>query len=136
RAQVQAEPAVHRHALVQAIEEAGYDVPAGTLELSVDGMSCASCVGRVEAALRKVPGVQAVAVNLATERATIRGNADPSALLEAVDTAGYDARLIDDGARPDSEDALIKKDAERNRLKRDFFVALALALPVFVLEMG
>src|SRR5690606_19995979 len=67
---------VSRDNLEQAIEGAGYVGPARTVELSVEGMSCASCVGRVEAALRKVEGVQEVVVNPATERATIHGQAD------------------------------------------------------------
>ena len=44
------------------------------ISLPVEGMTCASCVGRVEAALRKVDGVDSVSVNLATERADIRGS--------------------------------------------------------------
>lgn len=56
-------------AVVQAIEEAGYAVPEIEVELGVEGMTCASCVGHVEKALRAVPGVAAASVNLATERA-------------------------------------------------------------------
>ena len=47
-----------------------------TLDLPIQGMTCASCAGRVERALRAVPGVAAVAVNLATERAEVQGTAD------------------------------------------------------------
>ncbi|MFN2338668.1 MAG: heavy metal translocating P-type ATPase [Gammaproteobacteria bacterium] len=61
------------------------------LDLSVDGMSCASCVGRVEEAIRKVPGVTGVNVNLATGRASIElGEADPMAVVNAVQAAGYE----------------------------------------------
>ncbi|NYT25872.1 copper-translocating P-type ATPase [Alcaligenaceae bacterium] len=136
RADVQAGPGVDRQALVQAIENAGYDVPAAAVELAIGGMSCASCVGRVEAALRKVEGVRDVAVNLATERATVRGTADAAALAAAVEAAGYDARPVDRAAGPDTDEASAKKDAERRELKRDFLLATALALPVFILEMG
>lgn len=106
-----------------------------SIVLSIEGMSCASCVGRVEAALRKVEGAGDVVVNLATERATIRGAADANSLVAAVENAGYDARLVvaDTGESPD---ASARKDAERLELKRDFFLASALALPVFALEMG
>src|SRR5690606_32432722 len=76
-----------------------------------------------------------VAVNLATEKATIHGTADVGALVAAVENAGYDARLFEASAPPSSDDAE-RKDAEREALKRDFFLAVALALPVFVLEMG
>ena len=51
---------------MSAVEQAGYQVPSETVELAVQGMSCASCVGRVEKALDRVPGVLAASVNLAT----------------------------------------------------------------------
>ncbi|MBD8529578.1 MULTISPECIES: heavy metal translocating P-type ATPase [unclassified Massilia] len=127
---------VDRVALVQAIEKAGYDVPAQTVELSVEGMTCASCVGRVERALQAVPGVAQATVNLATERATVRGMAAPDALLAAIDKAGYEARLLDAVAGAPEEDTSARKDAERLALKRDLLLATALALPVFILEMG
>ncbi|HMO72241.1 MAG TPA: heavy metal-associated domain-containing protein, partial [Paracoccaceae bacterium] len=60
---------------------------------TVEGMTCASCIGRVERILRAVPGVQAAAANLATGRATVTGLADPEALVAAVTAAGYPARL-------------------------------------------
>ncbi|WP_374011239.1 cation transporter [Massilia sp. Se16.2.3] len=63
--------------------------PAASFDIS--GMTCASCVARVEKALRALPGVTDAAVNLATERATVRGSAAPEAVLAAVRAAGYDA---------------------------------------------
>lgn len=62
------------------------------VSLPIEGMTCASCVGRVEAALAKVEGVQNVSVNLATERADIRLNAfvNRMALVEAVEKVGYE----------------------------------------------
>ncbi|SMB35540.1 Copper-transporting ATPase 1 [Serratia proteamaculans] len=64
------------------------------LSLPVDGMTCASCVGRVERALKAVPGVQTASVNLATERAdlTFTGAADPQAAVRAIESAGYVVR--------------------------------------------
>ncbi len=64
------------------------------LSLPVEGMTCASCVGRVERALKAVPGVQTAAVNLATERAdiTFTGLADPQAAVRAIESAGYTVR--------------------------------------------
>ena len=64
QARVQA-PSGSLPALMDAVEKAGYSVPQHSLELSIDGMTCASCVGRVERALNKVPGVKSVSVNLA-----------------------------------------------------------------------
>lgn len=108
---------------------------AAAITLSIEGMSCASCVGRVEMALRKVEGARDVAVNLATERATIHGTADVDALVAAVENAGYDARPLEASA-DESPEVSARKDAEREELKRDFLLAVVLALPVFVLEMG
>ena len=74
--------------LVQAVQKMGYDVPESTVVLQVDEMSCASCVGRVERALKAVPGVRSASVNLATERATVSGLAPVAALLAAAEKAG------------------------------------------------
>ncbi|MDZ3799837.1 MAG: heavy metal translocating P-type ATPase [Xanthomonadales bacterium] len=108
---------------------------APMIELAVEGMSCASCVGRVERALKAVPGVVDATVNLATERASVHGGTDSAALLAAVEKAGYHARPILAG-RGEDEQASQRKDAEYTALRRDLIVAAVLALPVFVLEMG
>lgn len=73
------------------VSEAGG--PKSTVSLGITGMTCASCVGRVERAIAKVPGVSGVAVNLATESATITtdGSVDAVALAEVVRDAGYEA---------------------------------------------
>ena len=68
QARVQA-PADSLPALVDAVRSAGYGVPTRTVELQIGGMTCASCVGRVERALGKLAGVEQVSVNLASERA-------------------------------------------------------------------
>ena len=67
--------------------------PTSTVSLGIGGMTCASCVGRVERAIAKVPGVSGVAVNLATESATITtdGSVGAEALAEVVRDAGYEA---------------------------------------------
>ena len=121
--------------LARAVEDAGYDVPARTMDLVVEGMTCASCVARVERALASVPGVTRAVVNLATERATVTGLADPSALIRAVEAAGYDARLAPNASEA-AEDLATRKDAEESGLRRDLTIAAVLTLPVFVLEMG
>ena len=61
------------------------------VSLAIGGMSCASCVGRVERALLAVPGVQRAAVNLATEQARVDGSAELAGLIAAVKKAGYEA---------------------------------------------
>ena len=62
--------------------------------LNIDGMTCASCVARVEKALRAVPGVSGASVNLATEKASVQGEAAPDALAAAVRAAGYEADIV------------------------------------------
>jgi len=80
--------------LIASVESAGFGIESSDTTLQVDGMSCASCVGRVEEALEEVPGVRSVSVNLATNEVTIRHlGSSASALRSAVDTAGY--RVVD-----------------------------------------
>src|SRR5688572_18120125 len=68
---------------------------ANLIKLPIEGMTCASCVARVEKALKRVPGVGAAEVNLATETATVSlaEGAAPESLVAAVRSAGYEARL-------------------------------------------
>ena len=70
--------------------------------LQVSGMTCASCVRRVEKALQAVPGVQAASVNLATEKASVQAlpNVPPAALKAALDKAGYPATVVGADAPP------------------------------------
>lgn len=80
-----------------AVEKEGYAVPEDSLTLEVSGMTCASCVGRVEKALKKTPGVVSAEVNLATEKAEVRfvGRAEEiqSRIIAAVEKAGYTGAL-------------------------------------------
>ncbi|WP_418315538.1 heavy metal translocating P-type ATPase [Piscinibacter sakaiensis] len=94
QAHVEATPGVDPQALAAAVRKAGCEVETSEYDLQIDGMTCASCVGRVEKALLKVPGVSAAAVNLATERAkvTALSTVEMAALIAAVDKAGYVAR--------------------------------------------
>ncbi|WP_052460359.1 heavy metal translocating P-type ATPase [Microbacterium gorillae] len=100
--------------------------------LDIEGMTCASCVARVEKRLLTVPGAQA-SVNLATESAkvSVPDDADDEALLAAVRSAGYDARVRRAGAR--------EADAAPARagtsLGTRLIVSAALAVPVIVLGM-
>ena len=83
-------------AVVNAIADAGYAVPEDTIEFAVEGMTCASCVGRIEKALGAVPGVTDASVNLATERASVRylrGVVDTGQLIGGIRAAGYEARV-------------------------------------------
>src|SRR5690606_33090045 len=81
-------------------------------------------------------GVQDVNVNLATERATISGVAEVAALVAAVEKAGYDVQPLETVSAAANEETEARKDAEREALRRDLLLALLLAVPVFILEMG
>ena len=106
------------------------------VSIDIEGMTCASCVLRVEKSLLKVPGVTSASVNLATERATVEvsdtDNVD--ALFKAIEKAGYKASRTPEahhdhaGHHHHDEDVAI--------LRRDTLIAAVLTLPLFVLEMG
>lgn len=135
QAVVESSVPLDRAALVKAVERAGYDVVvAAPIELSIDGMTCASCVARVEKALKKVPGVQQANVNLATEQAWVEADTTVSAdkLIQAIRKAGYDAQLQTTTTTEQAD----QKASEQQQLKRDLLISLVLAIPVFVLEMG
>ncbi|MBS0561393.1 MAG: heavy metal translocating P-type ATPase [Proteobacteria bacterium] len=103
--------------------------PAETVDLTIEGMTCASCVSRVERALRAQPGVSDAAVNLATERARVTGSAlDAMALSEAVRRAGYDAEPVAAAAVPQAPEA----SPEQDRALRHLIVAAALAAPLLL----
>ncbi len=100
-------------------------------------MSCASCVGRVERALKAAPGVADASVNLATQKAEVyfEHTPDVQAAIQAVGKAGYEARQ----ARADTaaQDELAERQrAESAELRRALIIAFVLTLPVFLLEMG
>jgi Cu+-exporting ATPase len=146
-------------ALIAAIEKAGYEAKTETLVLEVEDMTCASCVSRVEKALKSVPSVETASVNLATGEAVVTvlgGISAMPALAAAVTKVGYVVRLsggaetassrsdaaTDDPRHPagsasaagDGREA--RREREVSGLKRDFLIALVLTLPLFVMEMG
>jgi len=121
---------------LETLARLGYPARQETITLAVSEMTCASCVGRVQKRLARLPGVLAVDVNLASETATLRylaGVTEPEAFLAASEALGYPARRIE-GAQTDERAA--RKQAQAHALSRRFWLAAALTLPVFVLEMG
>ncbi|MCU7648960.1 heavy metal translocating P-type ATPase [Pseudomonas piscis] len=124
-------------ALLAAVENAGYSVPVQSLELSIGGMTCATCAGRVERALSKVAGVRSASVNLATERAHLEllGQVDPALLIEAVTKAGYRASLWQAEQRHDA-DPQHQLRRERWSLALAILLALPLVLPMLVEPLG
>lgn len=125
-------------AAVRAIEGAGYAVREETTELAIEEMTCASCVGRVEKALAKIPGVLEANVNLATERARVRhlaGVVTTADLEAAVAQAGYKSRRLSLDTNAGDQEAE-RREKEAQALRRSLLIAAILSLPVFILEMG
>ncbi len=117
--------------------------PTTELTLPIEGMTCASCVNRIERYLRKTPGVEAATVNLATEAATVRfdpARADRDALVGAIEAAGYDVRSrpADEAAASRSlAEELSADDVDRARESRSLLIqavaSIAVALGIMVL---
>ena len=111
--------------------------PAPTaLRLDIGGMTCASCSGRVERALAKVPGVVTATVNLATEQAAVdlRAGTDPAALVAAVEAAGYAARIHEPEAPVVPPATGMSKEARHVLFAA--VLALPLAVPMIALAFG
>ncbi len=120
----------------RTLEDLGYPARRATAVFNIEGMSCASCVGRVDRALAAVPGVMEVKVNLASEAARVtwlEGATDIAALQRAAAEAGYPATIADATATPDRT---ARKEEEARVLRGRVLLAAALALPVFLMEMG
>ncbi|TAD87099.1 MAG: cadmium-translocating P-type ATPase [Alphaproteobacteria bacterium] len=107
-----------------------------TIELQIEGMTCAACVGRAERALTAVPGVVGASVNLATERATVQvsDGVAASGLIAAIDRAGYDATPVASAAPSDDVEA--RRAAEHVALTRSMIVACVATAPLVVVEMA
>src|ERR1035441_1115657 len=111
-----------------------------TLSLPVEGMSCASCVLRVEKAIKKIEGVEDVNVNLATEKVTFTINnskADLSQISDAVEDAGYKIILPSKSISAEVPESTYENDSSKkyNELKNSFIFSLILAIPVLIINM-
>ncbi|WP_242463242.1 heavy metal translocating P-type ATPase [Rhodocyclus tenuis] len=118
--------------VLDAVAKAGFGVPEQTIELGVDGMTCAACSARLEKVLNRLPGVSA-AVDLAGERARIRyvpGLADPASLALAISGAGFVGRVLDaHSGRARAEEKARKLAVWRGELQR-FWIAVVLSVPL------
>jgi Cu+-exporting ATPase len=105
---------------------------AASFKFGISGMTCASCVGRVERALKKVPGVVDASVNLATESATVQADAEVTrdALFAAVADAGYEANVVESDAPPAADPHAHHHDAHGERERRHLILAALLSLPL------
>lgn len=111
-----------------AVHDAGYDVQTRQRQLSLKGMTCASCVQRVETALLKVPGVLAAQVNLASEQArvTLIGAAVDDDILQAANRAGYPAQWLD----TQTDEGADEQTAALHRERRNLIIAALLSAPL------
>src|SRR5690554_4455847 len=135
KADINAPASFSSTALQQALDELGYTSHYDQIEIDIIGMSCASCVGKVEKALIALPGVIEATVNLTNEKAYVKafaGNIDIPQLLQAVKDSGFDAQPVSE----DHDDKTEQKEHEIQLLKRDLWIAAILTLPVFILGMG
>lgn len=119
-----------------ALAKLGYPAAPAETRLNVTGMTCASCVGRVEKALKDVAGVTSATVNLATGSAMIHHDAGvtPADLAAIVTAKGYPAKVQSDTSG--QQHHMHDHGGDAVTIKRNFLIALALTLPVFILEMG
>ncbi|MCQ4162713.1 heavy metal translocating P-type ATPase [Roseomonas sp. GC11] len=117
-------------ALAAAVRQAGYGLAESALDLGIGGMTCASCAGRVERALSRVPGVLEARVNLAGEQAHLRvlSGLDPAVLAAAVEKAGYRVTT----AEADDAAAAAAQAARARREGLELALAFALAAPFLV----
>lgn len=111
-----------------------------TLSFPVEGMTCASCVARVEKAVKKLDGVESVSVNLATEKVTLKANTSlvsPEKIAEAVENAGYKLLLPQpEGSGSESSGMAPKEDHYLKQIAREFSISAAISFPVMLLSMA
>ncbi len=134
RAHVEFGPPARIKDLLGAVTQSGYTPVTETLVLAIEGMTCASCVARIERALRALPGVVDVYINLATEEARVSylpSVAGVSDFIGAIHAAGYAASPL-----PSEEEKNRQQEGVRKRLGADVWIAVAFTIPIVVLAMG
>ena len=138
KATISLSEAINTSILVEAVASVGYSVrQRAPINIAISGMSCASCVGRVERALMAVPGVNSASVNLATEQAQIYSDniINTRLLLQAIVDLGYQAKIHTEQVTG-NDDLAKQREKENQSLLTDLRLAATLTLPVFILEMG
>jgi len=102
-------------------------------QLIIEGAGCASCVGKIEGALKATLGVASAEMNFADRTVTVSGTAKTEALIKAVESVGYNAKPIDDSSAIDALDEKETADwAYYKKLMRDTFIALSLGVPLMI----
>ncbi|MBI0584176.1 MAG: copper-translocating P-type ATPase [Methanomassiliicoccus sp.] len=135
KARVEYDPSqVEPRKILEAIQEAGYEIAVDQVTFGIKGMVCASCVGIIEESLLAVDGVFSATVNLATEKATVRYNP------ELVTVEVLKAAIVGAGYEVIEAETLDTEMAEREREQRRQFAllvfSLALSIPIMVLMIG
>ena len=123
--------------LVEKVKELGYEARIEKVTLPIQGMTCASCVNRVEKALRSVKGVVKVNVNFATSRASVEyipGDLAIRDLKQAVEEAGYEVLEVKEEDIVEKE--RLAREAELSRLKAKFITGAFLLAPILILMYG
>ncbi|ALQ55848.1 Cation transport ATPase [Pseudoalteromonas issachenkonii] len=102
-------------------------------QLIIEGAGCASCVGKIEGALKATLGVVSAEMNFADRTVTVYGTAKTKELIKAVESVGYNAKPIDDSSATDALDEKEAADfAYYKKLMRDTFIALSLGVPLMI----
>ncbi|MEQ3692157.1 MAG: heavy metal translocating P-type ATPase [Thalassolituus sp.] len=121
----------HCHSEHPEKPSAAQPVSSAVTELIIDGAGCASCVGKIEGALKAVSGVQQAEMNFAQRTVSVSGTAPNEALIQAVERAGYNAKVS--SAESDSDELDEKEQADLayyKKLMRETWIALALGAPL------
>lgn len=105
-------------------------------QYNVTGMSCASCVARVEKAVNKVDGVTSCSVNLLTNSMSVDGDVKSSDIISAVEKAGYGATLKGNSSKENKSNDEPLKDTETPKLKKRLFSSLVFLLLLMYISMG
>lgn len=105
-------------------------------QYNVTGMSCASCVARVEKAVNKVDGVTSCSVNLLTNSMSVDGDVKSSDVISAVEKAGYGATLKGNSSKENKSNDEPLKDTETPKLKKRLFSSLVFLLLLMYISMG
>ena len=118
------------HDVVEKIEKTGYKVPLQEVDLNIEGMTCAACSARIEKVVGKLPGIDSIHVNLASEKghvAFIPGLVKESDIIAAVQKAGYGAKVANDSK---VEDERAKKQRLYRIEVRKFWLSAVLISPL------
>ncbi len=120
--------------LITSVKKSGYEVGTASIEISIQGMECASCVQNIEKALLQLRGVTKAVVNLATEKAKVEyipSETSLAVIKKAIEQTGYKILEVpEEGEVEDMERVLREK--EYKKLKRKFLTGLILAAIIFL----